>query len=623
MTPSDTPALGLATCMLPGGLSEKTEIIKRAGFSGLSLNEADLLGFPGKAADIAADIKAKGLHLHAFETSLSLEDLLDGDEAALEPRLGQKLALCQALGSPVLVIKTGGTQAPNESKRRSDQVLPVLAKQAETHGVRIALEATPDTALFGSETEWLTALQKGDSPWVGLCLNAAHALRGGAQSARLRDIPGNRVFHAYLVDAPAGSLQETLLPGQGDLNLSGFVRVLVRAGYDGPWTLSQNTSTGVARSAAMAHDGYRSLVTLLDELAQREPSLAPPHPGLPPRVYPTGLEYVEFAVDEAAKTVLVDQLEALCFRLERQHVSKNVQLWRQGAVNIVVNTPSDGHAKDVLREHGPGVSEIGLRVANAAQTVARATALGAPSYSKPVGAGELDIPAIKGVGGSVVHFIDEQSDLHRVWDIEFDPVPTTAARQPCGLRRIDHLAQTMRLDEMQSWLTYYTSTFELEKTAITDVADPSGPVLSQALSSPAGEIRLNLNGAAEQRTFAGSFLEQGFGAGVQHIAFATDDIFETAARLAETGLKRLVISDNYYDDLQARFGLKPELVEQLREARILYDRKEGTEYFQLYCQPILGGFFFEIIERRGGYQGYGARNAPVRLAAQTRLSAGT
>ena len=612
------PALGLATGLLPGGLSAKIEAVKGAGFGGLTLNEADVLGYRGTAAEIVADLAEKGLELHAFETSLTLDDLLHTDQGSFEARLAQKLGLCQALNSPVLVMKAGLSSAG--AKRRPD--LSALSRQAASHGVRIALEAIPNAAVYKAEADILAVLHDDPSPWVGLCLNTAHCLRDGAQSARLRDIPGEAVFHIHLMDTPAGRPEETLLPGQGDLNLSGVVRVLVRAGYAGPWTVGLNGNPGAGRLETLAHDGYRSLVALLDELAQREPALTPPRAGLPPRVYPMGLEYVEFAVDKAAKDVLTRQLEALCFRLERRHVAKDVELWRQGSVNIVVNTAVNGQALRVVEKHGPGVSEIGLRVTNAAQTVARATALGAPSYAKPVGAGELDIPAIKGVGGSVVHFIDEQSDLHRVWDIEFDPVPKTAARQPSGLRRIDHLAQTMRLDEMQSWLTYYTSTFDLEKTPITDVADPSGPVLSQALSSPAGEIRLNLNGAAEQRTFAGSFLERGSGAGVQHIAFATDDIFETTARLRETGLRPLAISDNYYDDLQARFGLPETLVERMREASILYDREDGSEYFQLYCEPILSGFFFEVIERRGGYQGYGARNAPVRLAAQSQHAAG-
>ncbi len=365
-----------------------------------------------------------------------------------------------------------------------------------------------------------------------------------------------------------------------------------------------------------ARDGYRAVVSLLDEVAQTEVTLPSPRPGLPPRVYPTGVEFVEFAVDEANREVMTSVLRGMSFRRERKHVSKSVELWRQGAINIVVNSETQGFASEALAEHGPCVCDMGLRVQDADQTVARATALGAPEFSQPVGAGELDIPAIKGVGGSVVHFIDEKSDLHRVWDIEFEPVPKAEAPQPAGLRRIDHVAQTMRYQEMQSWLTYYTSTFQLEKARVVDVADPSGVVLSQALSSPEGEVRLNLNGAGERRTFAGAFLAEGFGAGVQHIAFLTDDIFETSEHLASSKFQRLEIASNYYDDLKVHFGLSSDFVASLRNAHILYDREGDAEYFQIYGLPFFNGFFFEIVQRKGGYQGYGARNAPIRLAAQ-------
>ncbi len=129
-----------------------------------------------------------------------------------------------------------------------------------------------------------------------------------------------------------------------------------------------------------------------------------------------------------------------------------------------------------------------------------------------------------------------------------------------------------------------------------------------------------MNGADSRKTFAGKFLAESFGTSIQHIAFATDDIFATAARLNELGFQALPISRNYYDDLEARFGLEPDFADALREASILYDRDEKGEYFQIYSRTFGEGFFFEIIERRGGYAGYGAMNAPFRIAAQRRLA---
>ena len=288
-------------------------------------------------------------------------------------------------------------------------------------------------------------------------------------------------------------------------------------------------------------------------------------------------------------------------------------------MNIVINQDHDGHAGQLFKKHGPMVCDMGLRVHNADETVARANALGTKTVSQDVGLGELKIPAIRGVGGSLLHFIDEQSDLHRVWDIEFEPTKRARATPPAGLRRIDHIAQTMKFDEMQDWLLYYISTFEMEKSPVVNVNDPSGVVLSQAIESPEGEVRLNLNGAHGQDSFAGSFVADKLGAGVQHLAFATDDIFETSAVLDANGFTRLSVPASYYAETQEQFDLDKSFVADLKSHNILYDQDAAGAYFQLYSETLFDGFFFEMVQRRNGYAGYGARNAPVRLAAQTEL----
>jgi 4-hydroxyphenylpyruvate dioxygenase len=150
------------------------------------------------------------------------------------------------------------------------------------------------------------------------------------------------------------------------------------------------------------------------------------------------------------------------------------------------------------------------------------------------------------------------------------------------------------------------------------VVDPGGLVRSQAIENPEGTFRITLNGAENQKTLAGRFIAERFGSAVQHIAFLSGNIFETAEALKKNGFEPLEISRNYYDDLEARFALDPNFSDRLRVENILYDRDEHGEYFQLYSTNYGEGFFFEIVERRGGYQGYGAANAQFRLAAQQR-----
>jgi 4-hydroxyphenylpyruvate dioxygenase len=174
-------------------------------------------------------------------------------------------------------------------------------------------------------------------------------------------------------------------------------------------------------------------------------------------------------------------------------------------------------------------------------------------------------------------------------------------------------------EEMPSWLLFYASIFKTTKTPMVDVVDPAGIVRSQVVEGLDKRFRLTLNGAESRRTLAGRFIAGTLGPGVQHIAFATDDIFETARCLAARGFTALAISPNYFDDVEARFGLDPALSDRLRATNMLYDRDEGGEFFQLYAPTFGEGFIFEIVQRRGNYAGYGAANAPFRLAAQKRL----
>ena len=617
--------LCVATTCVPGDLFRKLEKIAGAGFTGIELYEPNLTESDAPVREIGEFIKSLGLTADVVQPFLDFEGLSGAARLRAFERLDRKLDLLEELEARTLLIGTSvHPDAAGDSQAIRDDFAE-LAARSGARGCRAALIALPWARHVTTEMQVLEIVEAVDSPHLGLALNAAFSLADGSRPARLRDLPGRRLFHVQLSDALAAELdvsrlrsQPGQLPGLGNLNLAGFTRVIARTGYDGPWSLSRISGAAEDSREGYARDGFRALVSLLDEVALTEPALPRPLSDLPPRVYPKGIEFIEFAVDERAHQALADTLASLCFRKERRHVAKRVELWRQGAINLVLNSEGKGFAAEAFAEHGPSVCDMGLRVSDADQTVERATRLGATMFSQPVGAGELAIPAIKGVGGNVVHFIDEKSDLHRVWDIEFQPVPKAEAIPPAGLRRIDHVAQTMRHQEMRSWLTFYTSTFALEKERMIDVADPSGVILSQALASPEGEVRLNLNGAGERRTFAGSFLADQSGAGVQHIAFQSDDIFETSDHLEAAGFDRLRVPDNYYDDLATRFALPPDMLARLRAGHILYDQVDDAAYFQIYSAPIFRGFFFEIVQRVDGYQGYGARNAPIRLAAQMR-----
>jgi 4-hydroxyphenylpyruvate dioxygenase len=409
------------------------------------------------------------------------------------------------------------------------------------------------------------------------------------------------------------------MPGQGDLPVADFMRAVAATGYSGPLSLeifNDQFRGGSPRSIAV--DGRRSLVALMDRVRREEPGIRITVPDMPDRIAVEGVEFVEFTADEAEAEELGALLSTMGFSLAAEHRNRDVSVWRQGkagGINIVVNTSKEGFAHSSYLVHGTNACAMGLGVADASATVARARALGAETFAEQRGEGELSIPAIRGVGGGVIYFIDDA--LSHVWDVEFEPVEQIDAPR-AGLVGIDHVAQTMNYEEMLTWLLFYTAIFDTAKSPMVDVVDPAGLVRSQVVESPGGRLRLTLNGAESRKTLAGHFVAESFGSSVQHIAFACDDILATSAALAGLGFKPLEISPNYYDDLEARFDLAPGLVDRLRKANILYDRDEGGEFFQFYSRNFGEGFFFEIVERRENYAGYGGPNAPFRIAAQKR-----
>jgi 4-hydroxyphenylpyruvate dioxygenase len=364
-------------------------------------------------------------------------------------------------------------------------------------------------------------------------------------------------------------------------------------------------------------DGQRSLLFLLDQLRERTGVAQRQLAALPPRSKCLGTEFIEFAIDESEAPAFETLLRGLGFARAGVHKSKDVTRWSQGAINIVVNTEKEGFAHSFNITHGTAVCAIGLKVEDAAATLARAERLLDKPFRQAVGPGELEIPAVRGLGGSLVYFIDPKSELGRVWDIEFEPTGEAAAG--AGLTVVDHISQSMHYEEMLTWVLFYTSLLDLMKTPEQDVLDPGGLVKSQVVQSPDGALRIALNASQSVRTQSSRFLTEAFGSGVQHIALATGDMAATVARLEANGVALLGIPENYYDDLEAKTDLPPQRIDELKAHNILYDRDGDTEYLQVYTRTFEERFFFEIVERRG-YRGFGAANAPIRLAAQTRLA---
>jgi 4-hydroxyphenylpyruvate dioxygenase len=607
----------IATVSLGGGLGEKLRAIADAGFEGVELFEADVLAHEGSPAEIGGLVRDHGLEIVAFQPFRDFEGMPEPQRARGFERAKRKFALMAELGASRILVCSNVSPAALGGIDRAAEDLRALGEIAAAFGVEVGFEALAWGRHVSDYRDAWEIVRRADHRSVGLILDSWHSLARGLPCDPIRAIPADRISFVQLADAPR--LEMDLLqwsrhfrnfPGQGDLPVDYFMAAVEATGYDGWLSLEIfNDRFRMASPRRIAEDGERSLIWLGDRL----------RPGaMPPRVRPEAVEWIEFAVSEDDARTLAAVFAGLGFRETGRHRSKAVTRWTQGAINLVINTEPEGLAHSHQIVHGPSVVAIGLRVGDAAAALGRAEALRIAAFRQPVGPGELDIPAIRGLGGSLLYFTDARSELARVWEIEFEASGTP----PAGpLVRIDHVAQSMTPDEMLSWRLYYLALFDFETTPQVDVVDPAGIVESLALQDAARTLRVCLNTSASERTLSSRFLNEFFGAGVQHIAFATDDIFAAAATCRAAGLVLLPIPENYYDDLEARLGLEPEFVGRLKAEGILYDEDEAGRYFQLYTRAFQERFFFEVVER-DGYRGFGAANAPIRLAAQARLARG-
>jgi 4-hydroxyphenylpyruvate dioxygenase len=409
-------------------------------------------------------------------------------------------------------------------------------------------------------------------------------------------------------------------PGQGDMPLLEFMEAVAAGGYQGELSLkifNDQFRAGSPRSIAI--DGQRSLIYLLDQLRQKNSAANFDIPAMPPRSKCLGVEFIEFAVDERTGNELGRFFSGIGFQYVGKHKSKAVARWSQGSINLVINQEKEGFAHSHYITHGPSVCAIGLKVQSAADTLSRAEELRDTPFRQKVGPRELEIPAVRGMGGSLLYFVDPKSKLANVWDIEFDPVKAKEQSAAVGLTVVDHISQSTHYEDMLSWLLFYTSLLEVRKTPQLDISDPGGIVRSQVVETADGTLRIALNASQSQRTQSSRFLNEYFGSGVQHVAFATDDIVATAKKLKANGVAILSIPEIYYDDLESRADLSAERLKVLKDNNVLYDKDADGEYLQIYTQSFKDLFFLEIVERRG-YKGFGAINAPIRLSAQSRLA---
>ncbi|MGN9796394.1 bifunctional sugar phosphate isomerase/epimerase/4-hydroxyphenylpyruvate dioxygenase family protein [Streptomyces sp. OZ13] len=586
----------MATVSLSGLLSEKLTAIATAGFDGVEIFENDLLAGTLSPEEIRLRCADLGLRIELYQPFRDFEAVPAERLARNLRRAERKFDLMERLGADLLLVCSSVDPDAVDDDALAAAHLRLLAERADAHGIRIAYEALAWGRHIHTYDHAWRVVEQADHPALGTCLDSFHILSRGSDPAGIADIPGEKIFFLQLADAPLMAMDvlrwsrhHRCFPGQGGLDVAGLVATAVRAGYRGPLSLEVfNDVFRQAGAASTAVDALRSLLLLEEQVGLT----SPPAPAVP-----SGFAFAELAATDTEP--LRGMLGALGFSRTGRHTSKPVELWQQGDARILLNTGAGGGRQ------GPKPVAVGVETPDPARSVRRAEAMLAPVVPRRRAPGDAPLDAVAAPDATELFFCRTDATDHPSWTDDFTGVPTGGGAS-AGISRIDHIALTQPWHQFDEASLFWTSVLGLAADDSVDLADPYGLRRSRAVAGPDGGVRIVLNVAPAPGADT---------APVQHIALATDDLLATARRIRERGASLLPIPANYYDDLDARHALEPHTLAAYAELGILYDRDAQGEFLHCYTATV-GQVFFEIVQRIGGYQGYGALNAPVRLAAQ-------
>jgi 4-hydroxyphenylpyruvate dioxygenase len=333
-----------------------------------------------------------------------------------------------------------------------------------------------------------------------------------------------------------------------------------------------------------------------------------------------GFEFIEYAAPDPR--AMGQLFERMGFRPIARHRHKNVILYRQGGINFIVNAEPDSFAQRFARQHGPSICAIAFRVQDAKAAYERAVSLGAWGYAGQAGPGELNIPAIKGIGDSLIYLVDRwrgkngarDGDIGNIgfYDVDFEPLSKDAGAElnppGIGLTYIDHLTHNVHRGRMKEWADFYERLFNFREVRYFDIEGQATGVKSKAMTSPCGKIRIPINEEGNEK--AGQiqeYLDKYHGEGIQHIALGSTDLYETVDALQMNGMTLLNTSETYYELLPRRIPGLAENIAALQQRNILVDGKPGELLLQIFSENQLGPIFFEFIQRKGN-EGFGEGN---------------
>ncbi|WP_128434373.1 bifunctional sugar phosphate isomerase/epimerase/4-hydroxyphenylpyruvate dioxygenase family protein [Streptomyces cyaneus] len=590
----------IATVSLSGSLTEKLTAASRAGFDGVEIFENDLLASPLTPEEIRGRCADLGLTIDLYQPMRDIEAVPAEEFACNLRRARHKFELMRRLGADTVLVCSSVHPLAVDDDALAAEHLSQLADLAQDFGIRVAYEALAWGRHVSTYDHSWRIVEAVGHPALGTCLDSFHILSRGSDPKGIENIPGEKIFFLQLADAPLlamdvlqWSRHYRCFPGQGGFDVAGLVRHVLHTGYDGPLSLEIfNDVFRQAEAGPTAVDAHRSLLVLKETVGLATP---------PAPVVPTGVAFAELVTPDAEPVSAV--LGALGFARTARHRSKPVDLWELGEARVLVNTAGSA------RRDGTGLAAIGLESPDPAGAARRAEALLAPLLPRRRAPEDAPLDAVAAPDGTELFFCATDRPELPNWRADFVEVEHEAG--PAGMHRVDHLALVQPWHHYDEATLFHRSVLGLHAQESVDVADPYGLMRSRAVTNPDGSVRIALSvGAAPTDDTVHA----------QHIALATDDVVAAARSYREAGGRLLPIPANYYDDLGARYEFADGELETYRELGILYDRDAHGEFRHCYTVTV-GRVFFELVQR-DGYRGYGAQNAPVRLAAQHVLRPG-
>ncbi|MFF2823687.1 bifunctional sugar phosphate isomerase/epimerase/4-hydroxyphenylpyruvate dioxygenase family protein [Arthrobacter koreensis] len=597
----------IATVCLSGTLEDKLRACAAAGFDGVEIFEQDLVVSPSTPEQIRDLAQELGLTLDLYQPFRDFEGVEEDVLADNLRRAEAKFRLMNRLGIDTMLVCSNVATATIDDDAVAAAQLRRMGETAARYGVRLAYEALAWGRYVSDFEHAWRIVELADHPNVGTCLDSFHILSRRWNPEAIEKIPAEKIFFVQLADAPELSMDVLswsrhyrVFPGEGAFDLVTFMGHLVRSGYNGP--VSLEIFNDVFRQAAeerTAVDAMRSLIRLaeqtsihLQETGAGEPAME--LSTLPGVGEPLGFNFAEVkAGDPETIRTLLYQLGFTC---QGTHRSKAVELWTQNGARVIINSQN-------ARGLEPGISAIGLEVPDALAAASRALQLKATAVPRRSQANEEVLQAVAAPDGTEI-FLCEAESGGPGWIREFGNGAPVPAAGP--ITAVDHVNLSQPWQHFDEAVLFYESTLGLTPRPSVEVPSPMGLVRSQVMRSSDGAVRMALNIAP--MVFDGSGYPQ-------HVAFACSDLVALARTAVARGLQFLPVPGNYYEDLDARFGLDPEFLTVLKDLNLLYDRDADGEFLHFYTSTV-GNVFFEVVERRPSYEGYGAPNAPVRLAAQ-------